>query len=129
MTSERSTEFLACLHPSLVSGKCPQPCRNGGKCIGKSKCKCSKGYQGDLCSKRKYPYTESAWLGGALPTSSPTACCLGITINLCSLTYMFPLPRRKTLYEIHACKKTTTTTKTRHIHTQATELFNYLAFS
>ncbi|MXQ93908.1 hypothetical protein E5288_WYG022063 [Bos mutus] len=33
-------------------GKCPQPCRNGGKCIGKNKCKCSKGYQGDLCSKR-----------------------------------------------------------------------------
>lgn len=35
-------------------GKCHQPCRNGGKCTGKNKCKCSKGYQGDLCSKRKY---------------------------------------------------------------------------
>ncbi|EMP30308.1 Wnt inhibitory factor 1 [Chelonia mydas] len=32
-------------------GKCQQPCRNGGKCTGKNKCKCSKGYQGDLCSK------------------------------------------------------------------------------
>ncbi|KAK4831842.1 hypothetical protein QYF61_019600 [Mycteria americana] len=32
-------------------GKCHQPCRNGGKCTGKNKCKCSKGYQGDLCSK------------------------------------------------------------------------------
>lgn len=35
-------------------GKCHQPCRNGGKCTGKNKCKCSKGYQGDLCSKREY---------------------------------------------------------------------------
>lgn len=35
-------------------GKCHQPCRNGGKCTGRNKCKCSKGYQGDLCSKRKY---------------------------------------------------------------------------
>lgn len=35
----------------LSAGKCRQPCRNGGKCTGRNKCKCSKGYHGDLCSK------------------------------------------------------------------------------
>lgn len=44
-------------------GKCHQPCRNGGKCTGKNKCKCSKGYQGDLCSKRKYHSTRSVLVG------------------------------------------------------------------
>lgn len=54
--------FLSSLAASLsVAGKCPQPCRNGGKCIGKSKCKCPKGYQGDLCSKRKY-HTVAVWV-------------------------------------------------------------------
>lgn len=102
-----------------VSGKCPQPCRNGGKCIGKSKCKCPKGYQGDLCSKRKYPIHIIS-LGYRIikvaavldcMTSVPTACCLDIIINLSLLTYVFPVCRLK-MYEMYTCKKL------RHSHTK-----------
>ncbi|KAK1790430.1 hypothetical protein P4O66_014336, partial [Electrophorus voltai] len=46
-----STKLILALRSSVGSGKCRQPCRNGGKCMGKNKCKCSKGYHGDLCSK------------------------------------------------------------------------------
>lgn len=79
-----------------VSGKCPQPCRNGGKCIGKSKCKCSKGYQGDLCSKGKYcvhitnlgyGVIKAAVVSYCIPSVTP-ACCLSTTINLSSLACM-----------------------------------------
>jgi hypothetical protein len=97
--------WVPCLFAFLsISGKCPQPCRNGGKCIGKSKCKCSKGYQGDLCSKRKYHIQPSVWVRGnwtnsPLVLSNFIACCLlpGHHSWLSSLTNMFPSCKIKTL--------------------------------
>lgn len=66
-------------------GKCHQPCRNGGKCTGKNKCKCSKGYQGDLCSKRKYQSAQFVLAGApsshrtSSMTAARAACCQSIS--------------------------------------------------
>jgi len=69
-------------------GKCHQPCRNGGKCTGKNKCKCSKGYQGDLCSKRKY---QSHSLSPCYRSIKLTVQYLFTVSTKCSLSNYFRL--------------------------------------
>lgn len=61
--------------------------------MGKNKCKCSKGYQGDLCSKRKYLCTQSVleWALGSRGTSHTltalAACCQSTLGRLTSWAY------------------------------------------
>ncbi|KAM6984818.1 wnt inhibitory factor 1 [Aplochiton taeniatus] len=45
------TPHNAIFFKTCQKGKCRQLCKNGGKCTGRNKCKCSKGFHGDLCSK------------------------------------------------------------------------------
>lgn len=112
----RMKHCVPCLFASFcVSGKCPQPCRNGGKCIGKSKCKCSKGYQGDLCSKRKYPSTWSAWAWGSPPTQR-----LDLLHVVWALQWTFLHGRLSSLYlEQRHCMNPLHVKKETHPHTSS----------
>lgn len=50
------TEIIPFTNKHLFTGICSEKCLNGGKCVQKDTCECSKGYYGLHCEYCKFKY-------------------------------------------------------------------------